>query len=248
MDKTTNFSQAEFSATLNRIFAKNGLDRLLSKDKAEKLLLLAERMLEENQKYNLTAITDVQGIVLKHYADSVSLAVHLPKGASLLDVGTGAGFPTLPLAICRPDLRITALDSTDKRVRYVEESAHLLGLENVTAVTARAEDYCTKETRERFDFVTARAVAELRILCELCLPFCRVGGSLLAMKSKNAQNEVTAAKKAIAILGGKLTVCKEDVLTGDAEPLSRTMLKIDKIAKTPTAYPRPYAQISKKPL
>ena len=229
MDKITTLNRAEFSATLNRIFAKNGLDRLLSKDKAEKLMQLAERMLEENAKYNLTAITDVQGIVLKHYADSVSLAAHLPKGASLLDVGTGAGFPTLPLAICRPDLRITAIDSTDKRVRYVEESARLLGLENVTAVTARA-------------------VAELRILCELCLPFCRVGGALLAMKSKNAQNEVTAAKKAIAMLGGKLSVCKEDILTGDHEPLSRTMLKIDKIAKTPAAYPRPYAQISKKPL
>ncbi len=206
-------------------------------------------MLEENEKYNLTAITDPKKIILNHYADCATLAAHLPKGASIIDVGCGAGFPSLPLAIVREDLNILAVDSTAKRVAYVEESALILSLCNVKCEVMRAEDGGkTAEYREKFDFATARAVAEMRILCELCLPFVKPGGSLIAMKGKNAEYELASAKKAIAILGGKETRVEAITLVGGDEPLSHPLIMIKKGTKTPPAYPRPYAQISKRPL
>ena len=206
-------------------------------------------MLEENEKYNLTAITEVDKIILNHYADCASIASLIPKGASIIDVGCGAGFPTLPLAILREDLKITAVDSTAKRIAYVDESARLLGLTNVTALTMRAEDGGKDpKFRESFDFATARAVANMRVLTELCLPFVKVGGTFIAMKGKNAQFELSEAKKAISLLGGRDTHCEEITLKGDDENASHPLVIIKKKEKTPASYPRPFAQISKKPL
>lgn len=241
-------NDAEFLARLNRVFAQNRLDRYLSRERAEKLLLLARRLAEVGAQYNLSAITDPDGIIFKHFADSAALCPHLPEKAKVLDVGTGAGFPSLVLAVCRPDIHVTALDATEKKVRYVEQSAKMLGLTNLTAICARAEDLAATELRKSFDVVTARAVSELRILSELCLPFCRRGGLFLAMKSKNAENELKAAKKAIPMLGGKLKAQNSYTLTDGKETVERYILVLEKNAETPARYPRPYAKILKSPL
>ncbi len=243
-------NEKEFISELTRIFRENGMNKLLNQDKCKKLFDLTERMLCENEKYNLTAITDPIGIILNHYCDSATLSELLPKGASLIDVGCGAGFPTLPLAILRQDLKITALDSTAKRINYVRESAELLGLNSVTAVCMRAEEGALMpEYREKFDFATARAVAEMRVLAELTLPYVKIGGKLIAMKGKNAEYELSGAARAISLLGGKHSQTKSVTLkNGAAEPYTHPLIVVDKRSKTPSGYPRGYAQISKKPL
>lgn len=242
-------NEQNFKSELSRIFKENGLGALLNLEKSEKFLELTKRMLLENEKYNLTAITDTDKIILNHYADCATLAAKLPKGASVIDVGCGAGFPTLPLAIVRDDLKIFAIDSTAKRVAYVEESARLLGLTGVKCAVMRAEDGGKNpELREKFDFATARAVAEMRVLTELCMPYVKVGGAMIAMKGKNAEFELAAAKRAIAILGGKEAKVENLSLVGNGEVLTHPLIVIEKKMKTPPAYPRPYAQISKKPL
>ncbi len=242
-------NEQAFKSELSRIFKQNGLGAYLNVERSEKFFALTKRMLEENEKYNLTAITEPSKIILNHYADCATTASRLPKGASLIDVGCGAGFPTLPLAIIRDDLKILAIDSTAKRISYVNESAALLGLSNVTAVAMRAEDGAKlPEYREKFDFATARAVAEMRILCELCLPYVKVGGKMIAMKGRNAEFELSSAKKAISLLGGGEVKVEHVTLLGGEEELSHPLIMIAKKNKTPTAYPRPYAQISKKPL
>ena len=245
----TDINKQDFTSKLTKVFRENGLSSYLSLERMERFYALTVRMLEENEKYNLTAITDVDKIILNHYADCVSLSARLKKNASVIDVGCGAGFPSLPLAIVRPDLKITSMDSTAKRVNYVAETAEMLGLENLTAITMRAEDGGkSPEYREKFDYATARAVAEMRVLCELTLPFVKQGGQLVAMKGKNAEFELSAAKKAIATLGGRNPVCENITLKGDTETLTHPFIIIDKKEKTPSSYPRPFAQISKKPL
>lgn len=238
-----------FISKLTKVFGDNGFSKYLSLDVSEKFLRLTERMLEENEKYNLTAITDPDKIILNHYADCAALAVRLPKGAKIADIGCGAGFPTLPVAILRPDVTILAIDSTAKRIGYVNETAELLGLGNVTAIAMRAEDGGKNpEYRERFDVVTARAVAEMRVLTELCLPYAKVGGKFIAMKGKNAEFELQGAKKAISMLGGRDVKVEQITLKGVGEELTHPLIVISKKEKTPANYPRPFAQISKKPL
>lgn len=238
-----------FVSELTRVFKDNGLGSLLSLEKSEKFYKLTERMLEENEKYNLTAITDPKKIILAHYADCAILAAKIKKGATLVDIGCGAGFPTLPLAILREDISITAIDSTAKRINYVNETAKMLGLSGVIAISMRAEDGGKDPIyREKFDYATARAVAEMRVLTELCLPYVKVGGKFIAMKGKNATAELSGAKRAIAILGGRGTAVEDILLKNDEEELSHPLIIISKAEKTPAAYPRAYAQISKKPL
>lgn len=241
-------SDKEFISELTKIFSENGLSSYLTRETSEKFLTLTKRMLEENEKYNLTAIVEPTKIILNHYADCVCLARYISKGASVIDVGCGAGFPTLPLAIVRPDVRITALDSTAKRINYVNETAAMLSLSNVTTVVMRAEEGSVGAMRESFDYATARAVAEMRVLSELCLPYVKVSGKFIAMKGKNAQFELSGAKKALSILGGGAPTVEEVSLTGGGEVLSHPFIIVPKKAKTPPAYPRAFAQISKKPL
>ena len=243
-------NKQSFISELVRVFSLNGLGKYLSNEISEKFYALTVRMLEENEKYNLTAIKEPDKIILNHYADCAMMAKKLHTGATVIDIGCGAGFPTLPLAIIRGDLKILAVDSTAKRVNYVAESARLLGLENVRCEVMRAEDGGKNPTlRESFDYATARAVAEMRILTELCLPFVKVGGEMVAMKGKSAEYELNDAKRAIATLGGGEVRIEAVTLTNDKdEPLTHPLISIKKKQKTPAAYPRVYAQISKKPL
>ena len=237
-----------FRARITSVFKRNGLSSMLSLDRTDKFLKLTELMLEENEKYNLTAIKEPNKIILNHYADCAALAEILPKNARIADIGCGAGFPTLPIAILRPDVSVLGVDSTAKRIGYVNMAAELLELTNVNAITARAEDVGRGELRESFDVVTARAVAPMRILTELCLPLVKLGGKMIAMKGKNAEFELTEAKRAIAILGGKISATHQVRLSDDDEETVHPLIIIEKKSKTPTLYPRVYAQISKKPL
>ena len=200
---------------------------------------LTALLIEANQTMNLTAIREPGEICLKHYADCLKLAALLPEeGGALLDVGCGGGFPTLPLAIVRPDLRFTALDSTAKKLRFVERCAEALSLPVVT-MHARAEEAAHEAAyREQFDLVTARAVARLMQLSQWCLPFVRIGGVFLAMKGGGGDEELEEARPVIAAYGGEV----EDVshfLLGDME---RTVIKIRKIAPTPSGYPKKHGK------
>lgn len=242
-------NEKEFTSELTRIFAANSLSSLLNIEASQRFYALTQHMLEENEKYNLTAITEPERIILNHYADCASLVLELPKRAKIIDVGCGAGFPSLPIAILRGDVTVAALDSTAKRTSYVEGAARLLGLDNLKTLTMRAEDAGkSPELRERFDIATARAVAELRVLSELCLPLVKVGGRMIAMKGKNAEFELSGAKRAIATLGGKNPTVKTVNLTDGKESVTHPLIFIEKAAKTSDKYPRPFAQISKKPL
>lgn len=239
----------EFKNKTELIFEKNDLTELLAVERIEKLFELTKIMLEVNEKMNLTAITDINGIILKHYADSLTVSEYIPNGAKVIDVGCGAGFPTLPLAIFREDLNITALDGTAKRIKYVDDTAKALGLENVTAISARAEEMGKDvRYRESFDVATARAVAALPILSELCLPFVKKNGCFAAMKASKGSEELELSAKAIELCGGKTETVKEFDLTSESEIERRIIISVRKKQNTPPKYPRHYSQIMKKPL
>lgn len=239
--------KTEFTGELCRVFALCDIP-VPSEEQAALFYRFAEHLCEENTRYNLTAITEPHAVILRHFADSAYLFNFLPAGGSLLDVGCGAGFPTLPLAIMRPDLHITAMDATKKRVDFVSATAELLGLTNVTAICGRAEELAKTELREHFDCVTARAVAELRVLAEISIPFVRVGGRFLCMKATSASEELAAAQAGIGTLGARLTAREDFVLTDGQEELSRTALVFQKNKPTPQGFPRVWARIQKKPL
>ena len=239
------------------IAVKENLDISLTEKQQEQMFLLAERLVEVNKVMNLTAITDEDGIILRHLVDSLLISEYIPQNATLIDVGCGAGFPTLPLAIVREDIRITALDSTEKRIRYVAETAKLLGLENVEAIAARAEEFAKlPEHREKYDCATARAVAALPILCELTVPFVKVGGRLVAMKAKGAADELEESRSAIRQLAGarslENTVLIEKSLVGTISKTEveekRAIVLMNKLSSTPKTFPRKFAQIKKSPL
>lgn len=197
-----------------------------------------------NQVLNLTAIDDDEGIYLKHFYDSLLIHKEIKEGQTLCDIGSGAGFPGLVLAISRPDIKVTLIEPTTKRTNFLHEVAQMCELENVTIINGRAEDVID-EYREHFDVVTARAVAYLDILSELCLPFVKVGGLFIAMKGAKGKEELEISKKAIKILGGTV----ESSTNIEKENLgSRINLNIRKTSKTHTKYPRNYGRIKKTPL
>ena len=208
---------------------------------------LAELLVEQNKTMNLTAITDPDGIAVKHFADSISVltATEFAENARVLDVGTGAGFPGIPLLIMRPDLDLTMLDSTAKKLKYVANTVEELGLSANVLHTRAEEAGQSKEYRETFDIVCSRAVAALNVLCEYCLPFVKVGGYFVAMKAAKAQEEIDGAKAAIKLLGGKIMEEKSFKLSDGGE---RNIIIIKKISHVPPKYPRVSAQIAKKPL
>lgn len=237
-----------FHALFYTIMQDNGLLQFATESYSRKFYSLTNLLLEASKTMNLTAIKDERGIILRHFADSLTVAQFLPPNTIVADIGCGAGFPCLPLAICRPDLRITAIDSTEKRIRYVNETAESLQLPNISGISMRAEDGGRREYRERFDAVLARAVAELPILAELCLPFARQGSVFLAMKAARACEELKKAHNAIHRLGGREKTTHEFVLRNGEESYSRTIIEIEKISPTPADLPRPYARMLKNPL
>ena len=219
----------------------------LNDDQIKLFEKLSELLVEQNKTMNLTAITDPDGIAVKHFADSISAlsAYDFAEGAKVLDVGTGAGFPSIPLLIARPDLEMTMIDSTAKKLKYVASTVETLGLTAEVLHTRAEEAGQNKEYREKFDIVCSRAVAALNVLCEYCLPFVKVGGVFLAMKAAKAQEEIADAKNAIKTLGGKIIAEKSFALSDGGE---RTIVVIKKISQVPSKYPRVSAQIAKKPL
>ena len=210
---------------------------------------LAEMLVDWNSRINLTAITDPTEIVYKHFADSLTAlaAVDVPQGASFIDVGTGGGFPGLPVLVARPDLHGVLLDSTKKKLMYVDYCLNKLNLnENGRTLHMRAEEAGIKvQLRNRFDFSFSRAVANLRELSEYCLPLTKVGGTFVALKGTKAQEEIAEAKEAIKILGGEIQEVKQFFL-GDMGV--RYLVIIKKVSPTPPKYPRASAKIAKEPL
>lgn len=239
-----------FTSYFKATMVQNGLERYATDTIAEKFFTLTAHMLEVNEKMNLTAIKEEKAVILLHYADCLTISSLLPPNAKIVDIGCGAGFPCLPLAICRPDLEILAIDSTEKRINYVNETAKLLDCSNLKAVAMRAEEGANGALREQFDVCTARAVAALPALSELCLPYVKQGGSFIAMKAKRAEEELKEAENAIKKLGGKLTKLHAVSLqrAENEEIETRYLVEIKKIAPTPKELPRAWGKILKKPL
>lgn len=206
----------------------------------------AELLIEKNKVMNLTAITEPDEIIIKHFADSLTAlsVLDIPNGAKIIDVGTGGGFPGIPLLIARPDLQLTMLDSTKKKLAFVKDTVNELGL-SANVIHKRAEEAGQSEMRESFDFVVSRAVAALNVLSEYCIPFVKVGGTFLAMKGSKGLDELANAKQAIPTLGGKVISEKSMILPDGGE---RILIEIKKISHTATKYPRVSAQIAKKAL
>ncbi len=224
-----------------------GLPQLgVSPDIIPRLEEFSRLLLEKNQVMNLTAITEPDQVATLHLLDSLSL---LPladfAGKTAVDVGTGAGFPGVPLAIAVPESRITLLDSLGKRVDFLRESCAALGLSNAVCVHARAEEFAG-DRRESFDLAVSRAVAALPVLCELCLPLVKPGGAFIAMKSVDCGRELAEAETAIRLLGGRLrdTVDYTIPTTG----IVHRAVIVEKVSPSPKKYPRRFAQIKKQPL
>ena len=221
---------------------------LINEENAMRLEALSNHMLEVNKTLNLTAIKDEDGVILKHLIDSTAIIPFIPENATLCDIGCGGGFPSLVIAILRPDVSVFSVDSVSKKVAYVESTAKLLGLTNESVSNERAEVLGQGDKREKFDIVTARAVGRLNLISELCLPLVKAGGSFLAMKSLSTDEELEEAKKAIELLGGKVEKVFSYTLTDGNEEIDRSIVVIKKVKNTPPKYPRNNSQIAKKPL
>ena len=230
-----------------------GLDRLsltgrVPANAAETLANYGNLLLEKNQVMNLTAIRDEAGVARLHMLDCAALVGLVDfEGKTLIDVGTGAGFPGMVLKSLVPSLQVTLLDSLGKRVNWLNELAGQLGLDGVTAIHARAEEQAlVKGYRDHFDFVTARAVADLRLLGEICLPYAKVGGTFLSMKSVGSDEELANAAHAVKFMGGRVRGSEDYTIPGT--DVTHRVLLIDKVAPTLKGYPRRWAKIQKDPL
>lgn len=216
----------------------------LSALQLQQLDLYRRHLQTVNQVMNLTALTSDEDIEQKHFYDALLITRYVGSANTILDVGSGAGFPGMVLAIVFPDKKVTLLEPIGKRCRFLNEVTALLNLEHVTVVNARSEDY-VKTDRERYDFVCARAVASLAVLAELCLPLVRVGGVFLAMKGSQGEQEAVEASHAIRVLGGSEPLLHHDELSDGSIRLN---LEIAKIKPSGEHYPRPYGKIKKNPL
>ena len=229
-------------ALLRKGLAQLGLDD----SGVPSLLRYGELLLEKNKVMNLTAITEPQDVATLHFLDSAALLTLADlKGKSVVDVGTGAGLPGRPLKILEPSIRMTLLDSLGKRITFLQEVCDDLGLTDVQCIHARAEEFAA-DHRQSFDFAVSRAVANLSVLCELCLPLAKKGGAFIAMKGPDCADELNAAKRAIKLLGGEVEDVKKYLVPGTDATHSAIIIR--KTADTPAKYPRRWAQIKKQPL
>ena len=219
----------------------------LNEQQLTQLDLYAELLVDWNNRINLTGITDSEGIMIRHFEDSMAILKYLEINASstLIDVGTGAGFPGMVLKIVRPDLEVTLLDSLNKRIQFLNEVAGRLGV-NLTTVHLRAEEGGKMSLyREKFDIACARAVSNLRELAEYCIPFVKNGGKFISMKGPDVSVELDVARPGIGTLGGKISAIHEYNISDNS---GRTLIIIDKVKPTPSQFPRVSAKIQKKPL
>ena len=208
------------------------------------------RLLQEwNEKINLTAITEDGEVVKKHFIDCIKAFKRdeFKKAETMIDVGTGAGFPGLPIAIMRPELKVTLLDSLNKRINFLNTVVNELGLKNVTTIHSRAEDGArNKELREKFDIATSRAVANMSVLSEFCLPYVRVGGNFIALKGPAVEQEIEDSRNAIGTLGGKLIdICEVSI---EETELRHNLVVVEKVKACDKIYPRKAGTITKKPI
>lgn len=215
----------------------------LTAQQLDQLCQFGRLLVEKNQVMNLTAITEPEAVAQLHFADSLTVLKAADcKGKAIIDIGCGAGFPGVPVAIAEPTAKVTLLDSLQKRMNWLREVLPVLGVQ-ATVAAARAEEYVAQH-REQFDIATSRAVARLNILCELCLPYVKVGGKFLALKGAMTHEEVDEAKQAIAVLGGKVAEIREFPI---ADAVHRIVV-IEKVKPTPKQYPRKFARIKQSPL
>ncbi len=239
---------------MNRLIEKAAKFHIaLSAKQIHQFQIYYEMLVETNKVMNLTAITELDEVITKHFLDSLALGKVYPdicnpdKKYKVLDLGTGAGFPGIPLKIAFPHLKITLMDSLNKRVKFLQSVVDTLGLESIEAIHGRAEEMARRrEYRQQYDICVSRAVANLATLNEYCLPFVRVGGRFISYKAADIEEEVEQGKKSIQILGGKLTKVNKIQLP-DSE-IERSFIIIDKIKDTPKAYPRKAGTASREPL
>ncbi|MBR2384002.1 MAG: 16S rRNA (guanine(527)-N(7))-methyltransferase RsmG [Clostridia bacterium] len=226
------------------LFFKNGIS--ITDEQLEKFENYRKILLFYNGKFNITTITEKQDVYVKHFLDSVLCKDLFVDNSKVIEIGSGGGFPSIPLKIVRDDLNLTLVESTGKKCIFLKEVIKELNLNNVEVLNGRAEDFGKdKKYREKFDHVTARAVARLNTLCEYCMPFIKVGGSFIALKG-NAEEEIKEAQNAVNVLGGKYSLIKEYNLP--LEEAKRTLIKIEKIKSTPQLYPRGNGKERKQPL
>lgn len=223
------------------------IDVILDEEQIQKFYKYMELLLEWNEKINLTAIVEPRDVILKHFVDSLTICKELQKNKTLADIGTGAGFPGIPVKILRPDLDITLIDSLNKRVNFLTMVIEALKLEKIIALHGRIEDFGkNKKYREKFDYVTSRAVANLSTLSEYMIPLVKIGGKCICMKGSNINEELKNAEKAIKTLGGKIE--KVDTFLLPDTDMGRNIILIKKEKATPNKYPRKAGTPAKEPI
>ena len=235
----------EFIVELNEMCNKINVN--LSEKQIKQFYDYMNILLEWNEKVNLTAITDEKEIILKHFIDCLVVNKYIYDKEKIADIGTGAGFPGIPIKIANPNIEITLIDSLNKRINFLNELVNEIDIKNIEIIHSRAEELSRNlNYREKFDVVVSRAVAPMNVLVEYTLPFIKKGGKLIAMKGSNAQDEINLAKKAIDVLGGKFNLMDEIVLPNS--DIKRNNIIIDKVKNTPEQYPRKAGKPSKNPL
>lgn len=235
----------EFTKTFNSYLKE--LDLTLDNEQLEKFYNYMNLLIDWNKKINLTAIIEPEDIILKHFIDSLTILKYIKEGKSVIDVGTGAGFPGIPLKIVREDLKITLADSLNKRINFLNEVINKLDLKNIEAIHTRAEELGkNKKYREKFDIATSRAVANMSTLSEYLIPFIKVEGRCICMKSSDIDIELENAKNAISILGGKIE--SKDKFNLPNSDLGRSIIILKKVRNTPSKFPRKAGTPAKEPI